>query len=176
MQRKWMDAGPDQSVEIEKDDFCFPVAEENAGKFFSLYSAAERKIFRYERGADWAKVKRRNFGEGGRRRQRRSFSALGRGRLFVKTGRLPCRLKCGKGPRKDALFCRAARGAQSGADMKQRGSIFSGIFKTGWTDTEGRGMRDSGGAVRRRNGGREILFCGGNFSAARRVSGNFCGR
>lgn len=33
----------------------------------------------------------------------------------------------------------------------------------GWTDTEGRGMRESGGAVRGRNGGREILFCGGNF-------------
>lgn len=126
-----MDACPGRSAEIKKGKFLFTAAEGNAGNFSSLYSAAERKIFRYERGADWAKVKRRNFGEGGRRRQRRSFSALGRGRLFVKTGRLPCRLKCGKGPRKDALFCRAARGAQSGADMKQRGSIFSGIFKTG---------------------------------------------
>lgn len=124
-------AGPGRSVEIEKDDFCFPAAEENAGKFFSLYSAAERKIFRYERGADWAKVKRRNLGEGGRRRQRRSFSALGRGRLLAEAGRLPCRLKCGKGPRKDALFCRAACGAQSGAGIKQSGSIFSGIFKAG---------------------------------------------
>lgn len=103
------------------------------GKCREIFLPVQRggaKIFRYECGADWAKVKRRNFGEGGRRRQRRSFSALGRGRLFVKTGRLPCRLKCGKGPRKDALFCRAARGAQSEAGMKQRGSIFSGIFKT----------------------------------------------
>lgn len=126
-----MDAGPDRSVEIEKDDFCFPAAEENAGKFFSLYSAAERKIFRYERGADWAKVKRRNFGEGGRRRQRRSFSALGRGRLLAKAGHLPCRLKRVEGPRKGALFCRAVCGALSGTGMKQRGSIFIGIFKTG---------------------------------------------
>ena len=33
----------------------------------------------------------------------------------------------------------------------------------GWTDTEGRGMWESGGAVRGRNGGRETLLCGGNF-------------
>lgn len=76
-------------------------------------------------------MKRQNLGEGGRRRQRRSFSALGRGRLLAEAGRLPCRLKCGKGPRKDALFCRAVRGAQSGAGIKQSGSIFSGIFKAG---------------------------------------------
>lgn len=149
-------------------------------KFFSLYSAAERKIFRYERGADWAKVKRRNFGEGGRRRPRRPFSALGRGRLFVKTGRLPCRLKCVEGPRKGALFCRAVRGAQSGADMKQRGSIFSGIFKTGrpW---DGRIQRaeacgkaaalcGEGTAAGRR------CFAAGNFPVRRRVRGIFCGR
>lgn len=110
MQRKWMDAGPDRSVEIEKDDFCFPAAEENAGKFFSLYSAAEQNFFRYERGADRAKVKRWNFGEDRRRRQRRSFSALGRGRLWAEAGHLPCRLKCVERPRKGALFCRAARG------------------------------------------------------------------
>ena len=166
MQRKWMDAGPDRSVEIEKDDFCFPAAEENAGKFFSLYSAAERKIFRYERGADWAKVKRRNFGEGGRRRQRRSFSALGRGRLFVKTGRLPCRLKCGKGPRKDALFCRAARGAQSGTDMKQRGSIFQRYFQNGMDGYRGQrhaGQRRRCAAKERRQGDPVLwreFFCG----------------
>lgn len=34
----------------------------------------------------------------------------------------------------------------------------------GWSDTEGRGLRESGSAVRRRNGGRETLFCGGEFS------------
>ncbi len=125
-----MDACPDRSAEIRKGKFLFTAAEGNAGNFSSLYSAAERKIFRYERGAGWAEIWR-NFGEGGRRRQRRSFSALGRGRLLAKTGCLPCRSECGKGPRKGVLFCRAACGAQSGADMKQRGLIFSGIFKTG---------------------------------------------
>lgn len=126
-----MDACPGRSAEIRKGKFLFTAAEGNAGNFSSLYSAAEQNFFRYECGADWAKVKRRNFGESGRRRQRRSFSALGRGRLWAEAGRLPCRLKCGKRPRKGALFCRAVRGAQSEAGMKQRGSIFSGIFKTG---------------------------------------------
>lgn len=164
-----MDACPGRSTEIRKGKFLFTAAEGNAGNFSSLYSAAERKIFRYERGADWAKVKRRNFGEGGRRRQRRSFSALGRGRLFVKTGRLPCRLKCGKGPRKDALFCRAARGAQSGADMKQRGSIFSGIFKTG---------RPWDGQIQRAEAcGKAAALCGEGTAAGRRcfAAGIFCG-
>lgn len=114
-------------------------------------------------------MKRQNFGEGGRRRQRRSFSALGRGRLLAKAGRLPCRLKRVEGPRKGALFHRAACGAQSGADMKQRGSIFSGIFKAGrlW---DGRIQRAEacGKAVRcaakeRRQGDpvlRREFFCG----------------
>lgn len=154
-----MDACPGRSAEIRKGKFLFTAAEGNAGNFSSLYSAAERKIFRYERGADWAKVKRRNFGEGGRRRQRRSFSALGRGRLLAEAGRLPCRLKCGKGPRKDALFCRAARGAQSGADMKQRGSIFSGIFKAG---------RPWDGQIQRAEAcGKAAALCGEGAAAGR---------
>ena len=82
---------------------------------------------------------------------------------------MPCRLKCVERPRKGALFCRAACGALSGADMKQRGSIFSGIFKTGrpW---DGRIQRAEacGKAVRcaakeRRQGDpvlRREFFCG----------------
>ena len=138
------------------------------GKCREIFLPVQRggaKIFRYECGADWAKVKRRNFGEGGRRRQRRSFSALGRGRLFVKTGRLPCRLKCVEGPRKGALFHRAACGAQSGADMKQRGSIFSGIFKTGRRIQRAEAC------------GKAAALCGEGTAAGRRcfAAGIFCG-
>lgn len=126
------------------------------------------KILRYERGTGWAEIWR-NFGGGGRRRQRRSFSALGRGRLLAKTGRLPCRLKCGKGPRKGALFCRAACGAQSGADMKQSGLIFSGIFKTG---------RPWDGRIQRAEVcGKAAALCGEGTAAGRRcfAAGIFCG-
>ncbi len=133
------------------------------GKCREIFLPVQRggaKIFRYECGADRTKVKRRNFGEGGRRRQRRSFSALGRGRLLAKNGRLPCRLKCVEGPRKDALFCRAACGALSGADMKQRGSIFSGIFKTG---------RPWDGRIQRAEAcGKAAALCGEGTAAGRR--------
>ncbi len=114
-------------------------------------------------------MKRQNLGEGGRRRQRRSFSALGRGRLLAEAGRLPCRLKCGKGPRKDALFCRAVRGAQSGAGIKQSGSIFSGIFKAG---------RLWDGRIQRAEAcGKAAALCGEGTAAGRRcfAAGIFCG-
>ena len=148
-------------------------------EFFSLYSTAEQKFFRYECGADRTKVKRRNFGEGGRRRQRRPFSALGRGRLLAETGRLPCRLKCGDGPRKGALFCRAVCGALSGAGMKQRGSIFIGIFKTGrpWDGRMQRAEACGKAAALCGEGtaaGRHC-FAAGNFPVRRRVRGIFCG-
>ena len=142
------------------------------GKCREIFLPVQRggaKIFRYECGADWAKVKRRNFVEGGRRRQRRSFSALGRGRLLAEAGRLPCRLKCGKGPRKDALFCRAVRGAQSGAGIKQSGSIFSGIFKAG---------RLWDGRIQRAEAcGKAAALCGEGTAAGRRcfAAGIFCG-
>lgn len=165
-----MDACPGRSAEIRKGKSLFTAAEGNAGNFSSLYSAAEQNFFRYERGADRANVKRWNFGEDRRRRQRRSFSALGRGRLWAEAGHLPCRLKCGKGPRKDALFCRAVRGAQSGAGIKQSGSIFSGILKAG---------RLWDGRIQRAEAcGKAAALCGEGTAAGRRcfAAGIFCGR
>ena len=79
---------------------------------------------------------------------------------------MPLKMRKGAAERRSVLPGGPRRAVRGG--HKTERINFQRYFQSGkamgWTDTEGRGMRESGGAVRRRNGGRETLLCGGEFS------------
>ena len=85
-------------------------------------------------------------------------AAFGGGRALA----VPLKMRKGAAERRSVLSSGPRRAVRGG--HKTERINFQRYFQSGkamgWSDTEGR----------------EILFCGGNFSAARRVSGNFCGR
>lgn len=127
-------AGPDRSVEIEKDDFCFPAAEGNVGNF-SPCTARRSKNFSAMNAAQTAAAV--VFGVGKR-------AAFGEGRALA----VPLKTRRGATERRSVPpggLRRAVRGGHETERINfQR--YFQNGKAMGWTDTEGRGMRESGGA------------------------------
>ena len=87
---------------------------------------------------------------------------MGRGRLLDRALAVPLKMRKGAAERRSVLPGGPRRAVRGGHETERIN--FQRYFQNGKTDTEGRGMRESGGAVRRRNGGRETLLCGGEFS------------
>lgn len=98
-------------------------------------------------------------------------AAFGGGRALA----VPLKMRKGAAERRSVLPGGPRRAVRGG--HKTERINFQRYFQSGkamgWSDTEGRGLRESGSAVRRRNGGRETLLCGGEFPGEAASARNF---